>query len=129
MSRLLIVDDDELTLQLYDLMFDGAEGIFLNKATSAAEAFSYLQNCPADQWPEIIFVDLHMQDMNGFEFVEGFKKDFASLLDETHLYILTSSVSPRDQEEVRKYPAISGLISKPLTEENLQKIINRNLKK
>lgn len=129
MSRLLIVDDDELTLQLYDLMFEEAEDIVLNKATSAEEAFSYLRGCPPDQWPELIFIDLHMPDMDGFEYVAAFQKDFENRLNETHLYILTSSVSPRDELEARKYPAISGLISKPLTEENLQEIIQRNLKK
>lgn len=129
MTRLLIIDDDDLTLQLYDLLLDGLEDISFEKAEDGSSALEMLRNInegssAAEQWPDIIFIDLHMPDMSGYEFVDTYLKQFPKEDQRgSRLYFLTSSISQRDTKKTREYPQVSGIMTKPLTEEKLKELI------
>lgn len=129
MTRLLIIDDDDLTLQLYDLLLDGVEDISFEKAEDGTSALQLLnniceENTADDQWPDIIFIDLHMPDMSGYEFVEAYLKQFDKAAQRgSRLYFLTSSISQRDTKKTKEYPQVSGILTKPLTEEKLKELI------
>lgn len=129
MTRLLIIDDDDLTLQLYDLLLDGVEDISFEKAQDGTSALNLLKNISedgtaAEQWPDIIFIDLHMPDMSGYEFVDAYLEQFDKVTQRgSRLYFLTSSISQRDTKKTREYPEVSGLMTKPLTEEKLKELI------
>lgn len=129
MTRLLIIDDDDLTLQLYDLLLDGVEGISFEKAEDGTSALRMLKdiskNSQADQqWPDIIFIDLHMPDMSGYEFVDAYLDQFDRATQrDSRLYFLTSSISQRDTRKTKEYPQLSGILTKPLTEEKLKDLI------
>lgn len=127
MKKFLIIDDDELTLQLYDLLLEDIADISYKTSASGTEALQYLEGCSAQEWPGFLFVDLHMPDMSGFEFVEKFLAKFMNIQKECKLYILTSSVSHRDQDISKQYPVIQGFISKPLTMESLEKVFAQDL--
>lgn len=129
MTRLLIIDDDDLTLQLYDLLLDGVEDINFEKAEDGTSALNLLKNISedgkvAEQWPDIIFIDLHMPDMSGYEFVDAYLEQFDKVTQRgSRLYFLTSSISQRDTKKTREYPEVSGIMTKPLTEEKLKELI------
>lgn len=129
MTRLLIIDDDDLTLQLYDLLLDGVEDISFEKAEDGSSALAMLRNInegstTASQWPDIIFVDLHMPDMSGYEFVDTYLEQFSVQEQRgSRLYFLTSSISQRDTKKTKEYPQVSGIMTKPLTEEKLKELI------
>lgn len=124
MKKILIVDDDELTLSLYDLLLEEMEDVSWHNSESGNAALAYLVNCSPEQWPEILFIDLHMPDMSGYEFIEIFNEKFGMKNKIPSLYVLSSSVSHRDREKIAKYPEIKGFLNKPLTEEVLLKIID-----
>lgn len=129
MTRLLIIDDDDLTLQLYDLLLDDVEGISFEKAEDGTTALRLLKDInedgtAAERWPDIIFVDLHMPDMSGYEFVDAYLEQFDQATQRgSRLYFLTSSISQRDTKKTKKYPEVSGIMTKPLTEEKLKELI------
>lgn len=122
-KKLLIVDDDELTLQLYDLLLEDLDGITFRTESSGSDALSFLEGCSQREWPDFIFVDLHMPDMTGYEFVEEFQNRFTHRISDSQLYVLTSSVSQRDIQNGRNYPVIQDFLSKPLTEESLNRLL------
>ena len=124
MKKILIVDDDELTLELYNLLLEGMAEISYETAGNGSIALDYLDRLPPEQWPDFIFIDLHMPDMSGYEFIEKYQEKFKSGKKESQLYILTSSVSHKDKEKVKEYPLVQGMLSKPLTEEVLDRFIH-----
>lgn len=69
--------------------------------------------------PEIIFLDLNMPLINGYEFLEIYLKTFSSTI--TSIIILTSSEDGRDLDKVQAF-GIKYYLSKPLIEDNLLKI-------
>lgn len=131
MTNLLIIDDDDLTLQLYDLLLEDAKDIRFQKAENGTEAINILkkinlqQSGQAEDWPEFIFIDLHMPDMSGYEFVELYQQQFGKEEQRARLYFLTSSVSQRDMKKSQEYSLVSGILPKPLTEDKLQELISQ----
>lgn len=71
--------------------------------------------------PEIIFLDLNMPVMDGWEFLDEFMK--INPVKEILIYILTSSVDPEDTIKAKKYEMVSGYIVKPITEVQLKTIL------
>ncbi|WP_017731931.1 response regulator [Nafulsella turpanensis] len=120
--RILIVEDDELTLQLYDILLEDQQGIEWTKAGNGSEAMAYLNQCKNEEWPDVVLVDLDMPDMSGFELIEKMEEKYGKKLLSGKIYILTNSISKRDEEKADKHPLVQGLLSKPLGEESLQRI-------
>jgi CheY-like chemotaxis protein len=128
MTRLLIIDDDDLTLQLYDLLLEGVPDISFEKAENGTDALEMLKRFKQhsgepDNWPQLIFIDLHMPDMSGYEFVDYYQTQFGDKAQNSRLYFLTSSISQRDLNKSKDYEIVSGILPKPLTEDKLNELI------
>lgn len=72
--------------------------------------------------PSIIFLDLNMPIMNGWEFLKGFTK-IPNKGDKVTIYILSSSVDPRNLKRIKDYSIVSNYILKPFTPEDLQNVL------
>ena len=124
MNRLLIIDDDELALQLYELLLEELPEIEYHKAASGTEALEMLAQEQQEQWPDCVLVDLNMPDMSGFELVAELEGKYGK--DKLPpIYILSNSVSSRDKAKAASFSAIHGFISKPLSIDSLQESLNR----
>jgi CheY-like chemotaxis protein len=73
--------------------------------------------------PPFIFLDLNMPIMNGWEFLEEFTKIPNNSLKKTTIYIISSSVDPRDLERVKNYKAVNNYILKPITPTDLETVL------
>lgn len=71
--------------------------------------------------PEIIFLDLNMPIMNGWEFLDELKK--LDLKKKIGVYIVSSSLDKMDEEKSREYDMVIDFISKPLTTNKLQQLL------
>ncbi|MBQ4913139.1 response regulator [Maribacter sp. MMG018] len=74
--------------------------------------------------PPIIFLDLNMPIMNGWEFLEMFTKIPTNNSENTIIYIISSSVDPRDLERVKNYESVHNYILKPITPNDLENVLN-----
>ena len=77
--------------------------------------------------PQVIFLDLNMPIMNGWEFLDEFVKLPNTTLAQTVIYVISSSVDPRDIERVKEYELISNYILKPITPNDLEMVLNTHL--
>jgi len=82
---------------------------------NAGKAIDYLKSCDTTQFPKVIFVDINMPLMNGFEFVESYieRKEFKELGKDTLLYIASSSIQAADRDKAAQHPRIAAFIEKP----------------
>jgi len=91
---------------------------------SAIDALAYLHQCIAEKKniPDIIFLDIRMPEMNGFEFlkslslIEGIKEAGFKI------FVLSSSLDPDDLKQMKADCLVSKFINKPLTNKVLEEI-------
>ena len=73
--------------------------------------------------PDVIFLDLNMPILNGWEFLDEFKNCQSKRSKKIVIYIISSSVDPRDLERVKNYEQVDTYILKPVTPDDLGKIL------
>lgn len=76
-----------------------------------------------EKLPPFIFLDLNMPIMNGWEFLDEFTKIPNNNLMKTVIYIISSSIDPRDLEKVKNYKAVNNYILKPITPKDLETVL------
>lgn len=69
--------------------------------------------------PDVIFLDLNMPHMNGWQFLDALHPYETRISPHTKIFILTSSVDAVDQEKAWEYPLVSGYFLKPLQPRDL----------
>ena len=72
--------------------------------------------------PDIIFLDINMPDMNGWEFLDELVLFPKEALEKCKVIMLSSSIDLHDIEKSVTYPVVSNFISKPLTPDKLQSL-------
>jgi len=75
--------------------------------------------------PPVIFLDLNMPIMNGWEFLEDFVKIPNHNREKVTVYIISSSVDPRDLERIKNYKVVNNYILKPLSPEDLNSVLEK----
>ena len=92
---------------------------------SPYEALGYLQQCllTRSNLPDVIFLDIRMPGMNGFEFLKELNLMEGLLETNLKIYILSSSLDPHDLKMVQGNEMVSKFISKPLTNKALEDIL------
>jgi PAS domain S-box-containing protein len=113
------IDDDVINNLLNERLLKKHFPAIVCKTFSDAEkAFDEL-NSNSEKLPDAIFLDINMPVMNGWDFLDNMHSKNLSLI----VYMLTSSIDPKDQEKAMAYSAVKDFISKPLKEERLRNII------
>ena len=74
----------------------------------------------------ILFLDLNMPSMSAWEFLEEFEKFEEKIRNRLKIYILSSSVDPRDIERASSNKNVFDYIVKPLTSEIINTITSGN---
>jgi DNA-binding NarL/FixJ family response regulator len=127
-NNLWLIDDDILfRFCIEAIVKENSFVKTLNLISSASDAIQKLKDAsvsPDHKMPDLIFVDLNMPVMNGWEFIETVIG--LNLIDhnQTMIYILSSSLDPRDFERAKSYAQITGFVPKPLTVDNFKALID-----
>ncbi|MDB5144668.1 MAG: response regulator receiver [Mucilaginibacter sp.] len=86
------------------------------------ELIKMLQQCPETTLPDIIFLDINMPSMDGWEFLKQLKKIENNIHKLISVYVVSSSINPYDILRAKKYPFVKEYIIKPVSHEKLRTI-------
>ncbi|HEY4799487.1 MAG TPA: response regulator, partial [Bacteroidia bacterium] len=108
------------------------EGCFFAKHiyvhTSGKSALEFLKNLESmgnggrSAFPKIIFLDINMPIMDGYQFITEFEKLPKELIRDSRIVLLTTSLNPDDIEKSKKISSVSKFINKPLTPKILESL-------
>jgi CheY-like chemotaxis protein len=97
--------------------------------TSAMAAIEHLKLGKDEaKHPDVIFLDINMPAMNGWEFIEEFSRLAEEFKGHAKIVMLTHSVNPDDAERAKKVGLISDYRIKPLTPEIVEEVIIKHVK-
>jgi CheY-like chemotaxis protein len=114
--NVMLIDDDEMTNMIHSVIMSrmGAS-MEASPFTQAQVALTYLESHP-EKWPDVIFLDINMPVMDGWGFLDAYQNIGCT----AKLFMLTSSIDPRDVTRALSYPEVEDFVSKPLTIEILR---------
>jgi CheY-like chemotaxis protein len=122
LETILCVDDDHITLMLCKMVISKASfSKTIATAKNGEDALHYFDNLKESNLnkPQLIFLDLNMPVMGGWEFLDRFCTAEYSDYHNTKVIILSSTIDPEDLEKSKKYPMVIDFLSKPITKEML----------
>ena len=134
LNCILLVDDDEPTNFINKIIIEQlacTERIEI--AQTGKEALKYLTSSdfpghsdgiyPA---PDLIFLDINMPSMNGWEFLDLYKRLKKDQRGRIVIVMLTTSLSPNDIQRANEIPDVTGFEHKPLKKENVMAVLQKH---
>ncbi len=125
--HILLVDDDRI-YQFAARKTIEATGFAesISVYSNGQDAINYLKvNCENQtSLPDVIFLDVNMPVMNGWEFLDAYKNLKSNLKKAVVIYVVSSSVDEIDVSKSRQYDTVKGYIVKPVLREKFRQILS-----
>lgn len=131
LNCVLLIDDDDPTNYFNSLVMQQvgcADAIHV--VQSGQEALDYLTNAgnyttSGQQYPQpdLIFLDINMPGMDGWEFLEKYRELHYDQKGKIVMVMLTTSLNPDDALRAKTFPEIAGFENKPLNTGIVEKIL------
>jgi CheY-like chemotaxis protein len=125
--NVLLVDDD----RIFNLLSKKALGRIgavqeVHTAINGKEAIDLINDYfqGSKTLPDIILLDLNMPIMDGYSFIEAFRKLNVQGREKVKIIVVTSSQDPKDIERVRAL-GITEYLTKPVSEKDLWSALQR----
>lgn len=126
LDTILFVDDDPITLMLCKKVISKAafsnQIITAQNGEEAINLFHTLLNNVEKTVPELIFLDLNMPIMGGWEFLAEFSKPTFEQFHDIKVIVLSSTIDPEDLEKIKEFPMVMDFLPKPISLSMLNKV-------
>ncbi|WP_424492592.1 response regulator [Salinimicrobium sp. GXAS 041] len=127
-----IIDDDKIYVNLVKKIIEikklSRNLIIFKNGKEALEYFrSILENLNQNRLPDIIFLDLNMPIMDGWEFLSEFVKIKNNFQKKITLYVVSSSINPRDLERAKSFNMVTDYLIKPIELKRFEKIFDQDV--
>ena len=126
LNCILLVDDDPDDNFYHQIIINEMNIVnHIDIVINGIEAIAYLKK--GNQIPpEIIFLDLNMPKMNGWEFLEQYKHLNIAQKAKVLIVILTTSANPDHIKRAKEIQDVTGYETKPLTKELMMEILQQH---
>lgn len=125
LNCILLVDDEKGANHFHQIMIeemDYAEKVYL--AYDGKEALEFLESALAGALPlpKLIFLDINMPGMNGWDFLHEYEKMDTAIKDKIVVVMLTSSINHDDMEKAKQFKSVIGFKNKYLEKEAMNEL-------
>mgnify|MGYP001063547619 CR=1 FL=1 len=125
MTRFLYVEDDAMSRQVVKILLTRAMGYAEDDVTIFEDSAGFLERLRAlPAQPDVIFLDIHMQPLDGYEVLELLRMEPG--YEETAIIAMTAGVMSTDIENLRE-AGFNGMIGKPVRKKVFPELLERIL--
>ena len=124
-NPILCIDDDEVAGYILRVsLHKGGLGPDIQVFKDCEEAIGHLRQLEEKgaSLPELIFLDLNMNYMDGWEFLEFFQGAIHPRFPESKIIILTSSLNPEDRARSGMFDFVLDFYEKPVGQDLIRKL-------
>ena len=121
----MLIDDDKSDNFFHEREINKANlSVVVITLESAFETLDYLKSMKEKKkiQPALIFLDINMPKMDGWEFLMEFSQLDKTIQSEVMIMILTTSDNITDKFRAKAWNFVSGYLTKPLTKEIIEDI-------
>lgn len=123
LNCILLVDDDHEDCYFHQIVINKMDITdSIQVAVNGLEALAFLKK-EGQVIPELIFLDINMPKMNGWEFLEQYKFLDPKQKARITIMMLTTSANPADVKRAQEFKDVTGYKTKPLSVEMLTDIL------
>ncbi len=125
LNCILLIDDNHADNYFHQIVINEMNiAKRIEVALDGAEALEFLHN--SETPPELIFLDINMPKVNGWEFLKAYQALHAKQKAKTIIIMLSTSDNPKDVERTKDIKEVGGYKVKPLNEEMLIEILKQH---
>ena len=125
--HILLIDDDEInnfiSIKLIKKALSNAEISSCLNGKLAIDELTEMQKNSPEKLPDFILLDINMPIMNGWEFLDEYKRLNIDTTGKSKIFIISSSVFSNDISRAKSYPLVKNFISKPLSVEKIREML------
>ena len=120
MYKVLVIDDDPIFQYIAEKIFNKAnlfsETCFYQDARAALRFLEDNKDKP-ELLPDVILLDIYMPLLNGWDFLNAFDPISTTLKKSIPVYLLSSSIDPKEIARSKTHKTVRSYTSKPMTNE------------
>lgn len=121
-KTVMVIDDNQIDLYIAEMVMSTTK--FAEKVIcmgSAKEALDYLipLNDRPDEVPHLIFLDINMPEMTGFDFLNEYKNLPEAIRKKCIIMMLTTSLDENDRKQAEGNVFVQRFLNKPLDREKI----------
>ncbi|GHC48245.1 response regulator [Ulvibacter litoralis] len=124
-STACIIDDDKIFIYTLKKMMEHvnfcSNFMVFNNGLEAVKGLQEISE-KKETLPDLIFLDLNMPIMDGWDYLEEIKDH--STIKNIRTYIVTSSIDPVDLDKTKTFETVTSYITKPLNIKKLKELLN-----
>lgn len=118
-----MIDDDKISSRVNEILIRRlVPDAKINMVPCCIKALELLEQ--DKEWPELIFLDIELPIMNGWNFLDRLEDRLLCIGNQTKIFMLSGSSDPTDFLEYNRRIYVNGFIQKPLRVDELQKVLN-----
>lgn len=121
--RIMVIDDNYIDRYIAErnlIKFNLADLVQLFESGSDALEYLMVHSGEASELPQMIFLDIRMPGMDGFEFLEQYARLPSLVHDTCSIIMLSSSIDTLDLNRIKENPFVRKFMNKPLEKRKLE---------
>jgi len=124
-QKVMVIDDTQVDRFIAEhniKKFSFAKEVICKESAKKGLEYLLLFCDHPEELPQLIFLDIRMPEMNGFDFLAEYEKLPEQIRKNCIIMMLSSSLNPDDHEKAKSNKYVSMFLNKPLDKEKFIQI-------